>query len=123
MAAGIPLNDADRSGWLASLAAVIRKGLARRESGVIACSALKEAYRDVLRVVPEQVKFIYLKGGYEVILSRMQGRDEHYMKPGMLQSQFAALEEPDGVITVDIALPPDEIVQQVMGQLNPQDFQ
>lgn len=122
MAAGIPLNDADRTGWLASLAALIKNGLARGESGVIACSALKEAYREVLRVIPDQVRFIYLKGGYEVILSRMQGREEHYMKPGMLQSQFEALEEPDGVLTVDIALPPDKIVQMIVEQLNYGDF-
>ncbi len=117
MAAGIPLTDEDRSGWLAALAAVIRKGLASDESGIIACSALKESYRSVLRVVPDQVKFIYLRGGYALILSRMQARNDHYMKPGMLQSQFSALEEPEGILTVDISLAPDVIVDLIVDQL------
>ena len=117
MAAGIPLTDEDRADWLAALAAVIRTGVERGESGIIACSALKETYRSVLRVVPEQVKFVFLKGGYEVILSRMLARKDHYMKPGMLQSQFATLEEPEGVLTVDIALPPNAIVDLVLEQL------
>lgn len=62
MAAGIPLDDDDRASWLATLAGIIREGLARDESGVIACSALRKKYRDVLRVDPRRVRFVYLKG-------------------------------------------------------------
>ena len=114
MAAGIPLTDEDRAGWLAALAGVIRDGLQRGEGGVMACSALKEKYRAVLRVDPELVKFLYLKGSYEVILERLKRRKGHYMKPALLRSQFDALEEPQDGWTVDIRLSPEELIQHVM---------
>jgi gluconokinase len=117
MAAGIPLDDADRAGWLAALATLIRDGLQAGESGVIACSALREKYRDILRVDDTQVQFVYLKGTFEVIWSRMQGRRNHYMKAEMLQSQFAALEEPVGVLACDITEPPPQIVAQIVAAL------
>ncbi len=118
MAAGLPLDDEDRAGWLAELADIIQSGLAAGENGVIACSALKESYRDVLRRPDrERVKFVYLKGSYEVLFERMKGRGEHFMKPKMLQSQFATLEEPRGILTIDVALPQDEIVQKIMEQM------
>ena len=117
MAAGTPLTDDDRAGWLAALAEVIRAGLAGGENGVVACSALKESYRDVLCVDAAKVKFIYLKGSYEVILQRMQSR-QHFMKPAMLQSQFAALEEPADVPWIDVTLDPDEIVRRIAEQID-----
>jgi 6-phosphogluconate dehydrogenase len=117
MAAGIPLTDEDRAGWLDALANLIRRGLERGEQGVIACSALKERYRDILRIDPNLVKFVYLKGSYEVILARMETREAHYMKPAMLQSQFKTLEEPEGVLVEDITQLPDVIVQNIMEHL------
>jgi gluconokinase len=114
MASGIALDDDDRAAWLASLAEIIRDGLERDENGVMACSALKEAYRNVLCVDPVQVKFFYLKGDYETLLERMWSRGEHYMKPAMLQSQFAALEEPADVPGLDVKLEPAEIVRRIM---------
>jgi len=114
MASDIPLDDADRAGWLAALAAIIQEGLAIGENGVMACSALKEKYRWVLRVDPAKVRFIYLKGSYELILSRMKTRDAHYMKPEMLRSQFEALEEPREALTMDVSLSPDQIVQTIL---------
>jgi len=114
MASGIPLDDADRAGWLETLASIIRDGLEKGENGVMACSALKEKYRQVLRVDPERVKFIYLKGNYELILSRMRTRDAHYMKPEMLRSQFEALEEPREALTMDVSHSPDQIVQNIL---------
>jgi gluconokinase len=117
MAAGTPLDDADRAVWLAVLAALIGDGLARGESGVLACSALKDAYRDRLRVDPEQVHFVYLKGSFELIWERMQRRQNHYMKAAMLQSQFAVLEEPDGVLTCDISQDPEQIVDTIVDHL------
>ncbi len=120
MAAGTPLDDDDRAGWLAALADVIRAGLSRGERGVIACSALKQKYRQALRAGsadPALVRFVYLKGDYDTILARMQSRAGHYMKAGMLQSQFDALEEPADAITATITLPPEEIVRRVMDQL------
>lgn len=117
MSQGIPLNDEDRAGWLAALAELIRATLEKGESGVLACSALKQKYRDQLRVDEKQVKFVYLKGSYELIKARMEARPGHYMKPGMLDSQFAALEEPADAITVSIVEPPKKIVEQVLKQL------
>jgi len=114
MASGIPLDDDDRAAWLASLAEVIRDGLERGENGVIACSALKETYRNVLCVDPVRVKFFYLKGDYDTLLERMWSRGEHYMKPAMLQSQFAALEEPADMPWLDVKLEPAEIVRRIM---------
>ncbi len=114
MAAGIPLDDEDRAGWLASLVGVIRAGLERGADGVVACSALKEKYRAVLRVDPARVKFFYLKGSYETIMQRMAERGEHYMKPAMLRSQFAALEEPMDVPWLDVTLEPNEIVRRIV---------
>ena len=117
MSQGIPLDDADRAGWLAALAALIRENLQAGRSGVLACSALKQRYRDQLSVDPAQVKFIYLKGSYELIKSRMQSRPGHYMKPGMLDSQFAALEEPLDAITVGIDRLANKVVDEIVRQL------
>ena len=117
MASGIPLSDDDRAAWLASLAEVIRHGLERGENGVIACSALKGTYRNVLCVDHARVKFFYLKGDYDIILERMQSRGAHYMRPAMLQSQFAALEEPADVPWLDVKLEPAEIVRRIVEHL------
>jgi carbohydrate kinase, thermoresistant glucokinase family len=117
MSKGIPLTDADRAGWLDSLAELIRTSLQENRPGVLACSALKQRYRDQLCVDAAQVKFIYLKGSYELIKARMQARPGHYMKPGMLDSQFAALEEPSDAITVSIESEPAAIIAEVRQQL------
>ena len=117
MSQGIPLNDDDRAGWLAALAELIRGSLGKGESGVLACSALKQKYRDVLRVDADQVKFVYLKGSYDLIKARMEARPGHYMKPGMLDSQFAALEEPTDAVTVSIEHSPEVIAEQAFRQL------
>ena len=123
MAAGIPLGDDDRAGWLAALADLIRHGLRRRERGVIACSALKASYRAALQAAApdsRQVRFVYLRGDFETIRARLQSRQDHYMKAGMLQSQFDVLEEPADAITVDIPVDLDEgiryIVQALTGE-------
>ena len=113
MAHGIPLTDADRQPWLGALAAQMRQCIASNQSAVFAVSALKRAYREVLMVDPALVRIVYLKGDPALIHHRMQQRTEHFFKPALLQSQFDALEEPDDAITVDIALPPDELVQRI----------
>lgn len=119
MAAGVPLDDDDRAGWLAALAALIGACRRRNERCVIACSALKESYRQVLRAAagPSELRFVYLQGDYATIWARMQRRCDHFMRPDMLSSQFAALEEPVDAITVDVRMAPDEIVQSIMAQL------
>ncbi|HEY4688526.1 MAG TPA: gluconokinase [Anaerolineae bacterium] len=118
MRSGIPLTDEDRANWLTTLADLLRSLIADGRSAVLACSALRRAYRDQLRVASTAVQFVYLKGSYDLIVERMSSRSTHYMKPNMLASQFAALEEPRGdALTVDITLPPEEIVDQVVRAL------
>jgi gluconokinase len=117
MASGLPLNDKDRADWLDALAALIRGSLDKGERGVVACSALKEKYRQVLCVDAAKVKFVYLKGSYETILARMQQRESHYMKPTMLQSQFETLEEPGQALVEDINLDPMLMVKDIMEHL------
>jgi gluconokinase len=118
MAAGIPLSDDNRAGWLAALARIIRDGLARGENGVVACSALKQKYRDLLQVDPVQVRFVYLKGSYEVILGRIETRAGHYMKAGMLESQYASLEEPICELVIDVSQPPHQIIEKIMNHFD-----
>ena len=117
MANGIPLDDSDRAPWLAALHQLIADSLQQGRPGVLACSALKERYRGRLLHDNEGVQWIYLKGSYELIWSRMQNRTGHYMKPYMLLSQFETLEEPSEALTVDISLSVEEIVQFVIEQI------
>jgi gluconokinase len=116
MADGIPLTDSDRAPWLASLHNLISSSLRADRPGVLACSALKKRYRDRLIGNQEGVQLVHLKGSYETIWSRMEKRNDHYMKPHMLKSQFEALEEPVDALTIDIALPIDEIVMIILNQ-------
>ena len=117
MSHGIPLNDDDRSNWLRALAALIRKQLADGRSAVVACSALKQQYRDQLRI-NDQVHFVYLKGSYDVIWQRLQARSGHYMKAAMLASQFAALEEPGDALTVNVEQSEEQVVEQIWQALH-----
>lgn len=114
MASGIPLDDSDRAPWLKALHDLISASLKADRPGILACSALKEAYRRRLLDGNEDVQIIYLKGSYDLIWSRMSARKEHYMKPHMLQSQFEALEEPTNALTIDISMSVGEIVQEIL---------
>jgi len=114
MASGIPLDDSDRAPWLTALHDLISSSLKQNKPGVLACSALKERYRQQLMNGNEGVQLVYLKGSYDLIWSRMLARKEHYMKPHMLQSQFDALEEPTNALTIEISVPVDEIIQEIM---------
>jgi gluconokinase len=93
MAAGIPLTDDDRWGWLDALAAWMRGHVEHRRPAVLTCSALKRIYRDRLRM--PGVVFVYLDGDYETVMALLARRHGHFMKPAMLTSQFAILEPPD----------------------------
>lgn len=117
MANGLPLDDADRAPWLAALHQLISESLRLDRPGVLACSALKERYRRQLLNGNEDVQLVYLKGSYDLIWSRMKTRTDHFMKPHMLQSQFATLEEPHNALTVDISLSVEEILQFITKQL------
>jgi len=110
MSAGIALTDADRAPWLASLHAVAAAALDRREHVVIACSALKERYRDTLRGALRQVRFVYLKADESTLRRRLEERTGHFAPPALLASQLAALEEPGGAVTIDSTRPLDDIV-------------
>jgi len=96
MSSGIPLTDEDRAGWLQSLAARIRQAKDAGTGLVLACSALKRRYREILRdaAKPEVLRFIYLRGTRAMIGERLQARKGHFMPPALLESQFEALEEP-----------------------------
>jgi gluconokinase len=117
MAAGIPLNDADRAPWLAALHDLLTRTLRAERHPVLACSALKQSYRATLLAGNHGIRVVYLKGSCELILSRMTNREDHYMKPGMLRSQFDALEEPEDALTVDIARPVEKIVGEILQRL------
>jgi gluconokinase len=114
MASGIPLDDDDRLPWLKALHDLIARCLKERRPGVLACSALKQRYRDLLLAGNANTRLVYLRGDYETILRRMERRIEHYMKPEMLRSQFEDLEEPDDTLTVDASLNVDEITRKVL---------
>ena len=114
MAAGTPLDDSDRAPWLAALHDLISSSLKQNRPGVLACSALKERYRQQLLKDNPNVQLVYLKGSYDLIWSRMSARKDHYMKSHMLQSQFEALEEPQNALVIEITRSVDEIVQEIM---------
>ena len=112
MSAGIPLTDDDRRPWLDALQEAIRHWLAAGESVVLACSALKEAYRRPLLVAPE-VKLVYLRVSREQVVRRLAARRHHYMNPTLIDSQFATLEEPSSAVTIDVNEPTQRIVDKI----------
>jgi len=117
MQAGLPLNDDDREPWLNILSEKIREW--NDESGaVLACSALKKSYRNTLTSESSEVTFIWLDGSYDLIKSRMQKREGHYMPPDLLQSQFDALEPPSRAVKVSIDQPPDLILSDILQTLS-----
>ncbi len=116
MSRGIPLNDTNRAPWLAAMRKAILEWIAAGKNVVLACSALKRAYRDELRPSP-QVKIVYLKGNYALFAERIRQRHGHFAGEGILAGQFADLEEPDDAITIDAAKSPEEIVAGIRKQL------
>jgi carbohydrate kinase (thermoresistant glucokinase family) len=120
MHSGTPLTDADRLPWLRKIAEEIDGWHARGESGVLTCSALKRAYRDIIIGDRPDVTLVYLKGSHDLIHRRMAARHEHFMPVALLDSQFAALQEPtpdEHPITVDVSGRPTEIVDEIVRRL------
>lgn len=120
MAAGIPLTDADRGGWLRALAGQLREARARGAGLVMSCSALKRAYRDVLRDGDPDVRFIVLDGPREVIAERLASRAGHYMPPSLLDSQLATLEKPgpgEDVWLCDLTDSADDIEAELLRRI------
>jgi gluconokinase len=114
MRAGIPLGDADRAPWLASIAAAIDGWLASGDDVVLACSALAARHRRVLCKDPARMRLVYLRASFEVLLTRLEARPDHFMPASLLASQLATLEEPKRAIVVDAAAPLDLVVQRAL---------
>ncbi|WP_262281818.1 gluconokinase [Micromonospora sp. MA102] len=120
MRAGVPLDDADRWPWLRALAGWMADRHAEGVSTVLTCSALKRAYRDVLRQGPAEVEFLHLDGTAELIRDRLDRRVGHYMPASLLDSQRAILEhlEPDEAgVVLEVAAAPDELVRAAVSRL------
>lgn len=121
MRAGTPLDDADRGPWLAAIAADIDRW---RESGqgmIVACSALKRSYREILIGGRPDVLLVRLAGDEALIRARMETRTDHYMPPSLLTSQIATLEPPapdEGAITVDVTRSPEQCVAHILASLS-----
>jgi gluconokinase len=119
MAAGIPLTDEDRAGWLRALAARIREARDAGDGLVVACSALKRSYRDVLRQAAPDLRVVFLDGPRTLIARRLGTRRGHYMPASLLDSQFAALEEPapdEYAWVCDASRPPQEILADLLSR-------
>jgi carbohydrate kinase (thermoresistant glucokinase family) len=116
MSGGIPLNDVDRWPWLEQLNELMKAYTRQDISFILSCSALKQSYRDLLKSGVENVRFVYLKGSFDLILDRMRNR-QHYMKTGMLKSQFDTLEEPSTALVIPIDASAFEISEDIISKL------
>jgi gluconokinase len=121
MRAGTPLNDEDRKPWLAKIAEWIDERLTAGEHGIVTCSALKRAYRDMIVGNRPGVQLVYLHGDRPTLVAHIQGRHHEYMPPTLLDSQLATLEEPgadEHVIEVDVAGTIEHTVAEVLRRLS-----
>ncbi len=116
MKKAIPLTDADRMPWLKAIHDKIMSWISEERSVVLACSALKQSYRNEL-LVSADVKLVYLKGTYELFFHRLLSRKRHFANEQLLASQFAALEEPSDAVTIDMTHSPGEILAEICQRL------
>ncbi len=119
MRAGVALTDEDRKVWLEKLHRNIQHWLRDKQNSILACSALKRAYRDILGVDQDTVKTVYLKGSYELLRARIEERQHPYMDKNLLRSQLESLEEPKDGLTVDISATPETIIRIIVEHLHP----
>jgi gluconokinase len=120
MRSGDPLTDKDRWPWLERLRQQIERSLSVEENAVLACSALKRAYRDRLRVSDEE-KFVFLRGDYALVEKQLRSRHGHFMNAALLKSQFNDLEKPqpdENVLTIELGRTPEKIVERIEAKLN-----
>ena len=118
MKAGKPLNDDDRKGWLSTINELAKEN-SQKSGAIIACSALKEKYRNQLSEgIKSTVHWIILQGSFSLIQQRMKARKDHFMPAGLLQSQFDTLETPEYAVVMDIKNDPDEIVADIIKKLS-----
>jgi gluconokinase len=120
MRSGRPLADEDRWPWLERLCEEFKRLVAAGENAVVACSALKRAYRHRLRV-SDEVKFVFLRGDFALVQKQLRSRPAHFMNPALLQSQFDDLEEPqpdENVLTIELGRTPEKIVNEIEAKLH-----
>lgn len=120
MSHGIPLDDDDRLPWLKAIAARIDAARQTHRPIIVTCSALKRSYREIFADGHDDVGFVYLQGAKELIAQRLAARTNHFMPPGLLDSQFAALQEPgadEPAIAIPIDATPDAIVSTIVDRL------
>lgn len=117
MSAGIPLNDNDRLPWLGQLHDMIEQAVRDGENVILACSALKQKYRDLLGVDQQRVVSVYLKGGEMLLQQRISGRTHQYMNKDLLKSQLSTLEEPTDGLVVSVEGEPGETVASLLAEI------
>ncbi|MCB9421872.1 MAG: gluconokinase [Ardenticatenaceae bacterium] len=115
---GIPLTDEDRQPWLETLNKLIHKHIQQGQHAVLACSALKQSYRDTLLVGNESAVFVYLKGSPTLIGARLRQRLGQLVKANIVASQYEALEEPEGVLTIEADEPPKTIIKRILKEFS-----
>jgi gluconokinase len=114
MRSGVPLNDEDRRPWLLAIQTFMQKSHANGQSAVVACSALKATYRDLLLGGEPWVRFVHLHGSRELLAQRLQARPGHFMPPALLDSQLATLESPEDALAVEISELPPQLVDRIV---------
>ena len=114
---GTPLNDSDRRPWLLALQKEIERRNRAGQSAILACSALKQTYRELLGVDQQAVKTVYLRGSFELLQKRLADRRDHFMPPELLRSQLETLEVPEGGLVVNIDEDPAMIVTRIIASL------
>ncbi|MGH7879478.1 MAG: gluconokinase [Candidatus Binataceae bacterium] len=117
MSRGVPLTDDDRRPWLESVRALIQGCVRNQKSAIVACSALKQAYRDQIIIDRFVVNLVYLKGPYELIARRLAARQRHFFDPRLLRSQFQTLEEPRDALVLEVSREPNAIVEEIVTKL------
>jgi gluconokinase len=119
MHAGIPLTDEDREPWLRALHEVLLGWYKAGKSGVLACSALRQKYRDVLAegIPRSEISFVLLEAPKSVLMERLSHRPGHFMNPALLDSQLATLEMPSDALRVSVVQPPAQAVEQILNQI------
>lgn len=113
----IPLDDEDRKPWLTSLSSNIKEWESKG-GAILACSALKETYRNILSSKTDKINWVYLSGSFNIIKNRLEQRSQHYMKSNLLKSQFDTLEIPNYGLHISIEAPVNDIVSSIMTKLN-----